>query len=112
MNKMGVLNLPIDPDHNGARAKTIGEYLVALLLKLWREGDEFSGKKPFGDSGWEYELYYPLVQFGVVDGKLDDNGELYEDNFDSRQADRVIAEAIRSLKDIIEAGVRALYEIP
>lgn len=41
---------------NDAGADTVKEYLVELLSTLWNEGEGFSGKRPFGTSGWEYEL--------------------------------------------------------
>ena len=49
-------------------------HLQELLLKLWQEGEGFSGKRPFGNSGWEYDLLYPLVAMGEIPGKLDDDG--------------------------------------
>lgn len=49
-----VLALPM-PD-NDAGAATVREYLQALLLVLWMEEEGFSGKRPFGNSGWQGEL--------------------------------------------------------
>jgi hypothetical protein len=54
-----VLNLPL-PD-NDAGAATIREYLIRLLGELWREGECFSGERPFGNSDWESDLVDPLV---------------------------------------------------
>jgi hypothetical protein len=48
---------------------TIREYLCALLTKLWEEGESFKGKAPYGNSGWEYELYYALVAADAVAGE-------------------------------------------
>ena len=42
---------------NDIGAKTIGEYFEKLLLTLWDEQEDFSGKRPFGNSGWEYDVY-------------------------------------------------------
>ena len=36
---------------NDADAENIGEYLKALLSAVWHEGESFSGKRPFGNSG-------------------------------------------------------------
>ncbi len=52
----------------------IREYLRALLLKLWEEGEGFSGKRPFGNSGWEYDLYSTLIAAGAVEGEFDEDG--------------------------------------
>lgn len=56
------------------RVASIREYLHALLTELWREGEGFSGKRPFGNSGWEYDLYKPLIVAGVIKGSLDIDG--------------------------------------
>jgi hypothetical protein len=50
---------------------SIREYLHALLTKLWGEGEGFSGKRPFGNSGWEYDLYRALILAGAVQGELE-----------------------------------------
>lgn len=66
------LSLPIttDDEHSG----TIRDYLFSLLSTLWDEQEGFSGKRPFGDSGWEYDLYVPLIKAGIVSGELDADG--------------------------------------
>lgn len=91
-----ILALPMQA--NDAGATTVRGYLIRLLAELWNEGEGFSGKRPFGNSGWEYDLYLPLIKAGVVDGSLDDNG--YVDDIPPtavRKADHLIAVAIASL---------------
>lgn len=88
-----VLNLPMT--HNDAKAKTVKEYLLALLMELWSRGESFSGKRPFGNSGWEDDLYKPLVAAGAVAGKLDDEG--YVESVDDDAAGALIVAAIESL---------------
>ena len=58
-----VLSVPMLP--NDAEAKTVREYLVALARTVWEEGEGFSGKRPFGNSGWEHEVYNSLEAFGL-----------------------------------------------
>lgn len=53
---------------------TVLDYLRALLVTLWEEGEGFSGKRPFGNSGWEYDLYVPLIKAGFIIGELDGDG--------------------------------------
>lgn len=53
---------------------TVREYFLRLLQTLWEKGDGFSGKRPFGNSGWDYDLYAPLMREGFIAGKLDDEG--------------------------------------
>lgn len=58
--------LAIKLDENDADAATIGDYVKKLLLTLWREGESFSGKHPFGNSGWEYDLYPAMYGAGLI----------------------------------------------
>jgi hypothetical protein len=85
---------------NDANAETIGEYLKNLLLALWDEKDGFSGKRPFGNGGWEYELYAALISAGYVDGSFDEDG--YIESVDYELAEEIIRETI---KGIYERGV-------
>ena len=78
-----ILDLPMSD--NDAGAKTVREYLQHLLLTLWQKRDGFNGKKPFGNSGWEYDIYRALVQAGLM----------HED--DHRTGDKLIAKAILTL---------------
>lgn len=89
-----VLAIPMKAG-NDADAGTIKEYLIKLLHELWSEGEGFSGKRPFGNSGWEYELYLPLVSAGVVKGKLDPEG--YIQDVDTDAANAMIFDAIGAL---------------
>ena len=75
-------------DHKDSGAKNIGDFLRILLLTLWREGAGFSGKRPWGNSCWEYELYAPLIRYGAIKGKLDEEG--YVSEVDTKEADALI----------------------
>lgn len=46
---------------------TIKEYFKTLLEQLWREEESFSGKRPFGDSGWQREIYEVLIDNEILD---------------------------------------------
>jgi len=87
--------LDLHLDYNDAGQNTVRAYLTELLLAVWRDRDCFIGKRPFGNSGWEYELYTPLVKAGFVTGVLDADGGL--DTFDRRAADTLISDAIKAL---------------
>lgn len=92
-----ILDLPM-PD-NDADAKTVREYLIALLQQLWIQGDGFSSKRPFGNSGWEADLYVPLIRAGLIKGTLDELGVLdNERDFDSLSVTRLIRAAIDQLR--------------
>lgn len=81
---------------NDADAKTVRAYFQALLSTLWEEGEGFSGKRPFGNSGWDYDLYKPLVSAGIVPGKIGEDGDLLD--FDAKAANAVIFAAIAALQ--------------
>ena len=71
---------------------TIRDYLRTLLETLWSEGEGFSGKRPFGNSGWEYDLYAPLIKAGFIKGRLDEDG--YVADFDSNEAESYVFDLI------------------
>jgi hypothetical protein len=77
-------------------AKTVGEYLVILAEECWIQGENFSGKRPFGFSSWKGDVERALVDAGLVDGDLDDDGCLI--NADWRAADALIRGALRELR--------------
>lgn len=77
------------------REVTIREWLSELLLTLWREGEGFSGKRPFGNSGWQWDVAPVLIASRVVDGKLDEDG--YVDELDEDALTEVIESAIVEL---------------
>lgn len=83
------------PQPNDANAGTVGEFLAILLRKLWQEEQAFSGKRPFGNSSWQWEVYEALVREGLVAGTLDSDGYLDDDGrFDGGSADALIEKAI------------------
>jgi len=90
-----VLDLPL-PDGNDADAATVRDYLLKLLAELWREEAGFDSKKPFGNSGWQYDIYVPLIRAGLVAGSLDEYDDVSGD-FEFADADRLILAAIAEL---------------
>jgi hypothetical protein len=57
---------------------TIRAYLQELLHTLWEEEEGFSGKRPFGNSGWKCDLKVALIEAKAVPGKLDADGYIVE----------------------------------
>lgn len=57
---------------------TLRQYFYDLMSTLWCEQDGFDNKRPFGNSGWDYEIYKPLVQAGLVKGRIDADGYIAE----------------------------------
>jgi len=87
-----ILNLPVDNEYLPGDIRTIRDYLIRLLSDVWKDGEGFNGKRPFGDSGWESDLITPLVRAGLVKGKLDADG--YIDSVDDEAAEKLIADTI------------------
>ena len=77
------------------REITIREYLYELLKRLWEEGEGFSSKRPFGNSGWQTDLFVPLIIAGVVKGEVDEDG--YVERVDSKAATQEINRLIAEL---------------
>lgn len=57
-------------DSDIGNQRTVRDYLYQLLLTLWQKQDGFSGKRPFGNSGWEFDLIRPLVDQGFIKGSV------------------------------------------
>ena len=77
------------------REITIKDYLKELMLTLWKEAEGFSGKRPFGNSGWQYDIAACLIKNNIVDGKLDEDG--YVDEVDFNDVDNVILSCIEKI---------------
>jgi hypothetical protein len=91
-----VLDLPLDENDSGA--DTVRGYLVALLTELWQEEEGFSGKRPFGNSSWQYDLYQPMARAGMIEATFDEDGYLDQFSTASRlKADGLILAAIKAL---------------
>lgn len=89
---MNILDLPME--ENDAKAATIRDYLKALLQTVWGEEEGFSGKRPFGNSGWQWDVFKALVKGGAIKGKIED-GDLVE--HDQDEGDKLIYAAIQSM---------------
>lgn len=82
---------------NDADAETVRDYLISLLSELWWQAEGFSGKRPWGNSDWQWTLYASLVEEGLADGSFDEDG--YLDALDRRAAHALVSSAIESLRE-------------
>lgn len=57
--------------HDIGDEMTVRQYLAKLLLAVLEEGECFSGKRPFGNSGWEENLVIPAIECGALRGEID-----------------------------------------
>lgn len=86
-------------EENEGGAATVGIYLINLLKMVWSEGEGFDGKRPFGNSCWEFDIYIALSEAGLIDGLTrDEDG--YIDSFsyeDQNKADALVMRAIEAM---------------
>ena len=68
----------IEIQENDAKAKKIKEYLKKLLLGVWIKEESFNGKRPFGNSGWKYEVYVALARAKVISADMDDDNYIQD----------------------------------
>lgn len=76
---------------------TIRHYLVELASTCWMQNEGFSGKRPFGNSGWQYDVYRALAAGGFVEPEVDEDGEVY--CADENEAEKVIMQCFRRLQE-------------
>lgn len=93
MNADEILDLPMN--ENDAGAATIRDYFKKLLSELWIEGEGFSGKRPFGNSGWDLEIYTTLVEHHLIKGNFDE--DFYIENVDYEAGNRLVLGLIEAL---------------
>ncbi len=91
-----ILNLPMVGEWRG---QSIRDYLCDLLDTIWDEGEAFSGKRPFGNSGWEHDLYAALAAKGYIDAEKLDSDDEFNYNDDSiSKANKLIFKAIEEMR--------------
>lgn len=50
---------------------TLRDWFTTALTKLYDEDEGFSGKRPFGNSGWTSYLAIPFIKVGLIEGDED-----------------------------------------
>lgn len=98
-----ILDLEIGDNDSGA--STVRGYLVALLRVLWVEEEGFSGKRPFGNSGWQHaDCAEAFVRAGFVDGVIheptEDEDWTEVEEYDVQQLDALVLSAIKALGEV------------
>lgn len=96
IHERDILAMPMG--ENDAAAATIGQYIMILGAQVFEEQDDFSGKRPFGNSSWVFEVYEALIRCGVLAGEFDVDG--YIQRCDTHEADAVISQLFGYLKDL------------
>lgn len=87
----------IEPDIS-SEPITVRQYFLALLRTLWMQEEGFSGKRPFGNSGWQRVLYTHLVKEGYLSGEVYEDEEVwYLESYDHREAQKLVLALIDAL---------------
>lgn len=73
------------------RFVTVREFLKTLLMKMFTER-EFNGKRPFGSSSWDGDLFIALIRDGKIHGTIDSDGFISE--IDWREAREYVTKEI------------------
>jgi len=79
-------------DSDAGKNLSVRDYLHKLLWTLLNKGEDFSGKRPYGNSGWDRDLYVPLIAAGFIRGELTEDG--YIEDVDDEQAAKFVFELI------------------
>lgn len=74
---------------------TLKKYLKLTFLTFVKEGESFSGKRPFGNSDWEWQIYKGLISLDSSLGKLDE--DRYIETVDQRACDKIIIQCIEEV---------------
>lgn len=82
--------------HDLGEPLTVREYLSRLLTTLLEEGECFSGKRPFGNSGWEDFLLIPAIESGALTGSVDKRDPDYPEpkGYDAKEFRKMRAELV------------------
>lgn len=88
--------------HSGdlKRDITVAGYLHRLLTDLWTKEEDFNTKRPFGNSGWTWEVYIALIEGGFIPGEEDEFGW----EFDEPAARTFVLALIDHLFALAQAG--------
>ena len=78
---------------------TLKEYFKLLLLTLWEEDEGFRGKKPFGNSGWKWDVIHVLAKAKLVKGDATQysDGDIEFNNVDYKAGEKLIKQAIKEI---------------
>jgi hypothetical protein len=85
------------------------EYLKSLLSKMWQEGEGFNGKRPFGNSGWQFHVYAAFVKAGLIEGKLDPQYG-WVDKCDDEAGDALVQAVIQRLLVLTHTEIEILTQ--
>ena len=84
--------LKIRFDSEAGKNLTFREYFRELLITLWDQSESFSGKRPFGNGAWQFDIYAVLIKNDAIKGTLDKDG--YVDRLNTEEAEDYVRSMI------------------
>lgn len=81
------------------REVSIREFFHDMMQHLWSEMDGFSGKRPFGNGGWEYPVIRALVAAGAISGEViyDEDGYIEDETYDYDEGHKFVVGLLSQL---------------
>ena len=92
---MNYLNDTLVQNPYGGKDLTLKEYLKETFLTFIHEGESFSGKRPFGNSDWDWQIYKGLITLDNSLGTLDEDG--YIDTVNRKACDKIIVQCVEEV---------------
>lgn len=83
MTREEILELPVMRHDLGSEI-SMRYFFERLFCDLWKKEANFDSKRPWGNSGWKWDIYVTLIKHNVIPGKLDEYG--YVEEVDSKSA--------------------------
>jgi hypothetical protein len=74
---------------------TIRGYMKELLAALLSQEESFSGKRPFGNSGWHGGIAFPLIKAGLLKGEIDEDD--YAHGYDDDEYEELLMDLVEAL---------------
>ena len=98
MSYEAILDSEFIEDDISSMPITVRQFFQALLRTLWIEEEGFSGKRPFGNSGWQMALYTHLVKEGYLSGEVyEEDGVWYLESYDRLEAQKLVLALLDAL---------------
>lgn len=72
---------------------TIKEFLKTLCFEIISRGSKFNAEAPFTVKGWEEDLVFPLVNEGIIEGYINEDG--YLENYDKDESYQILIDCIK-----------------
>lgn len=61
--------------HRESGARTVGHFLCILAGEVWLRQECFNGKRPFGNSSWNWDVLEALIAAGIIEDDEDGQGD-------------------------------------